>query len=84
MEIKFKNERTQLATPGLFRTGFWDKRLKNGESITVLKHSYTGKKVVGLKVGISYDVCLSSGESWSWAYHLNYQEMTVLVNKILK
>ncbi len=64
--IKFKKEYVELATKGLYRIG--QAKLKRGNSnIEILKHKQ-GET-------ISYDVCISRGNGWTWAYGVDLKRV---------
>ena len=79
MTLNFKKERTQLATPGLFRTGIC--RLSKGSTkIEILRHEYKGK-VHHMRdyFGITYDVCLQRGRSWDWARNIKLPQVKRII-----
>ena len=71
--IRFKKEYTPLATLGRVRLGI--ARIENGRtSIEVIKKRLETNR-------LSYDVCISRGNGWTWCWDVPYEKIQTVIDK---
>lgn len=84
VKIKFRKESIRLATPGLYRTGFWEKIIGD-YTVTVTRNFYRGSGNCFPK-GTSYDIIVSSLAQRHWRQYCvtSIRKIQEMVDEVVK